>query len=67
MGVTQRQQELAAAGVHVQNTAVGPQGGQNFGFIIPGQNVFLGVAAVQMGKIPAMDVCHGLFGQPLFF
>ena len=66
MGMVQRQQKFAAAGVHVQDPAVGPQGGQHLCPIIPGQSLFIFPASLQMGKIPAVDVGDGLFGQPLF-
>ena len=66
VGMLQRQQKFAAAGIHIQNPAIGPQCSQNFGFIIPGEIVFVLPPTVQMGKIPAVDVGNGLFRQPLF-
>ena len=66
MRVMQRQQKFAAAGVHIQNPAVGAQRCQHFGFIIPGKNILVLPSSVQVGKIPAVDVGDGFFCQPLF-
>ena len=64
MGMAQRQQKLAAAGVNIQDALFRRQRLPDQSLIAPGQILLLGVAAGDVGKIPALDVGLPLFLQP---
>jgi hypothetical protein len=62
--MTEAAQELAPAGVKVEHAHLRGQAGENFGAVVPGEVVFLGVAAIDVGKIPSLYVRNAFFCLP---
>jgi len=61
--VIEREQEFAAAGVHIENAHIGAEGLPDDFLIIPRERGFF-VFSVDMGEIPAVDVGDLFFGLP---
>ena len=66
VGMVQAQQKFAAAGIDIQKLHLRMELLQDRRPVIPGQTLFRGIAAFNMGKIPAFYVGNGLFGLPKF-